>query len=99
MLMLCADFVFLTYGPTALGSTVNKQPPNVGSPEISSIGCPVPANGAQTTCTAGNQHALTDSTSVANTKSFSFTQAITIGVRLSLDFFRNVARALWCQPH
>ena len=98
MLMLCA-VEFLTYGQTALGSTVNKQPPTVGSPEISTIGCQVPTNGLPATCTGGNQHALADTTSLANTKTFSFTQSIGIEVRLSLDFLTNVALALSCQPH
>ena len=48
----------MTYGPTTLGSIVRKQPPNVGSPVASTINCPVPTNGAQTTCTVGNSHAL-----------------------------------------
>ena len=85
----CAEYTFLTYGPTALSSTVNNLASNTGGPQINHISCPVPVNGAQTACTVGNQHAVASSTSVANTKAFGFSTEVKIGVCLSLDLLRN----------
>ena len=94
-MLFMAGFTFLSYGNPTLGNSVTTQPPENGPIVVTPISCPVPSNGLTTTCSAANGNTQGTEVSASQTKSFTFTQSITVGVSILLfEFSLSLIQAI-----